>query len=105
MTLLIWAVIALCLSQSAMLRCDVIDEDIILLWADAKNVITGSDILGRLLRGIVQNQAIPLEKPDYREKARDCKHRLKALKPDPNRYEHDRWMPNGSELQITSLSQ
>ena len=27
------------------------------------------------------------------EKARDCKHRLKALKPDPNRYEPDRWMP------------
>jgi metal transporter CNNM len=34
---------------------DVIDEDIILLWAKEKKVITGSDILGRLLRGIVQN--------------------------------------------------
>ena len=45
---------------------DVIDEDLILLWADEKKVITGSDILGRLLRGIVQNQAISLEKPDYR---------------------------------------
>ena len=33
---------------------DVIDEDIILFWGKEKKVITGSDILGRLLRGIVQ---------------------------------------------------
>ena len=33
---------------------DVIDKDIFLLWADEKRIITGSDILGRLLRGIVQ---------------------------------------------------
>ncbi len=39
---------------------DVIDEDIILLWGTQKKVITGSDILGRLLRGIVQNQGIAL---------------------------------------------
>ena len=32
---------------------DVIDEDIILLWGDIKRVITGADILGRLMRGIV----------------------------------------------------
>jgi CBS domain containing-hemolysin-like protein len=32
---------------------DVIDEDLILLWGDRKRVITGSDLLGRLLRGIV----------------------------------------------------
>ncbi|MBU1232055.1 MAG: DUF21 domain-containing protein, partial [Proteobacteria bacterium] len=32
---------------------DVIDADIILLWGDQKRVITGADILGRLLRGIV----------------------------------------------------
>lgn len=32
---------------------DVIDEDLILLWGEKKKVITGSDILGRLLRGIV----------------------------------------------------
>jgi hypothetical protein len=32
---------------------DVIDHDIILLWARERRVITGSDILGRLLRGIV----------------------------------------------------
>ena len=32
---------------------DVIDKDIILYWGEPKQVITGSDILGRLLRGIV----------------------------------------------------
>lgn len=32
---------------------DVIDKDVILLWSDVKHVITGADILGRLLRGIV----------------------------------------------------
>jgi hypothetical protein len=31
---------------------DVIDEDLILIWSEDKRVITGSDILGRLLRGI-----------------------------------------------------
>jgi len=31
---------------------DVVDEDFILLWGEQKRVITGSDILGRLLRGI-----------------------------------------------------
>ena len=35
---------------------DVIDEDIIIFWGDQKRIITGSDILGRLMRGIVQNQ-------------------------------------------------
>lgn len=38
---------------------DVIDDDLILVWCDEiKRVITGSDILGRLLRGIVQNKEI-----------------------------------------------
>ncbi|MBN1211992.1 MAG: DUF21 domain-containing protein [candidate division Zixibacteria bacterium] len=32
---------------------DVIDQDIILLWAEEKRIITGADILGRLMRGIV----------------------------------------------------
>ncbi|MFC1869675.1 DUF21 domain-containing protein [Chloroflexota bacterium] len=36
---------------------DVVDEDIIVLWSDQKRIITGSDILGRLLRGIVQSKA------------------------------------------------
>jgi len=37
---------------------DVIDEDIIILWSDQKRIITGSDILGRLLRNIVQNKTL-----------------------------------------------
>ncbi|MFC1919638.1 DUF21 domain-containing protein [Chloroflexota bacterium] len=37
---------------------DVIDEDIIILWGTEKRIITGSDILGRLLRGIVQSKTI-----------------------------------------------
>ncbi|KAA3633464.1 MAG: DUF21 domain-containing protein [Calditrichaeota bacterium] len=32
---------------------DVVDKDLILLWTDTKRIITGADILGRLLRGIV----------------------------------------------------
>ncbi len=34
------------------IKDDVIDEDIILFWGATKRVITGADILGRLLRGI-----------------------------------------------------
>jgi hypothetical protein len=34
---------------------DVIDEDLILVWAPgARRIITGSDLLGRLLRGIAR---------------------------------------------------
>ena len=32
---------------------DVIDNDLILVWAEQKRIITGADLLGRLLRGIV----------------------------------------------------
>jgi len=32
---------------------DVIDQDLILYWNEEKRILTGSDILGRLLRGIV----------------------------------------------------
>ena len=35
---------------------DVIDEDIIILWGETRRVITGSDVLGRLLRGISQQE-------------------------------------------------
>ena len=36
---------------------DVVDEDVILFWSEPmKRIITGSDILGRLLRGIVRVQ-------------------------------------------------
>ncbi|MBE0425703.1 MAG: DUF21 domain-containing protein [Nitrospirae bacterium] len=34
---------------------DVIDQDVILLWGENKRVITGADVLGRLLRGIVRS--------------------------------------------------
>jgi hypothetical protein len=32
---------------------DVIDNDLILVWGEQKRIITGADLLGRLLRGIV----------------------------------------------------
>jgi len=35
---------------------DVVDEDVIILWGEDKRIITGSDILGRLLQGIVQKE-------------------------------------------------
>lgn len=31
---------------------DVISEDIVLLWTEVPRIITGADLLGRLLRGI-----------------------------------------------------
>ena len=34
---------------------DVIDNDLILVWAVEKRIITGADLLGRLLRGIVKS--------------------------------------------------
>ncbi len=38
---------------------DVVDEDLVLVWTEnEKRIITGSDLLGRLLRGIVWNPAI-----------------------------------------------
>ncbi len=36
---------------------DVIDQDLILVWGEKRRVITGSDILGRLLRGIARPSA------------------------------------------------
>lgn len=33
---------------------DVIDRDIVLVWSDHRRIITGSDLLGRLLRGIAR---------------------------------------------------
>ncbi len=44
---------------------DVIDHDIILLWGEQKRVITGADILGRLLRGIVHNIPGTQKKPRF----------------------------------------
>ena len=41
---------------------DVIDQDIILLWSRKKQIITGADILGRLLRGIAKKTGFGIEK-------------------------------------------
>jgi metal transporter CNNM len=38
---------------------DVIDNDLILVWGKQKRIITGSDILGRLLRGISSKENKP----------------------------------------------
>ena len=38
---------------------DVIDNDLILVWAHEKRIITGADLLGRLMRGIVARDAVP----------------------------------------------
>ena len=55
---------------------DVIDQDIILFWGDERRrVITGSDVLGRLLRGIAQQ-----ERKAY-QKANTDKHKANARVP------------------------
>lgn len=36
---------------------DVIEEDIVLLWGDQKRIITGADILGRLMQGIARKDS------------------------------------------------
>ena len=41
---------------------DVVDEDIMLYWGETKRIITGSDILGRLLRGIVKQKKVRYKK-------------------------------------------
>jgi hypothetical protein len=40
---------------------DVVDNDLILIWSDQKRVITGADILGRLLRGITIRDIVPIQ--------------------------------------------
>jgi CBS domain containing-hemolysin-like protein len=40
---------------------DVIDQDLVLLWGEERRIMTGADLLGRLLRGIVSRRA-PTEK-------------------------------------------
>jgi hypothetical protein len=43
---------------------DVIDHDIILLWGDQRRVITGADILRRLMRGIITpDHPAPTDEP------------------------------------------
>ena len=41
---------------------DVIDHDLILLWGEQKRIVTGADLLGRLLRGIVRR--VPAASPE-----------------------------------------
>jgi hypothetical protein len=36
---------------------DVIDDDVMLLWGRGRRIVTGADLLGRLLRGIASRQA------------------------------------------------
>ena len=37
---------------------DVIDQDLILVWGKQRRIITGADLLGRLLRGIVKREKV-----------------------------------------------
>jgi len=46
--------------QPEKLGDDVIDKDTILFWSDKKRIITGADILGRLLRGIVSQKPVSM---------------------------------------------
>jgi hypothetical protein len=47
---------------------DVVDEDIILFWGDnQRRIITGADVLGRLLRGIVLQETTAFWKIRYAE--------------------------------------
>jgi metal transporter CNNM len=43
---------------------DILDHDIILLWNGRPRVVTGTDILGRLLRGIVRPPSSPADPPE-----------------------------------------
>lgn len=46
------------------LQDDVIDHDLILYWGHEKRVITGADLLGRLMRGIPRQRSLDARKPD-----------------------------------------
>jgi hypothetical protein len=41
---------------------DVVDDDIIVYWGDQKRIITGADVLGRLLRGITKHGSTPFHR-------------------------------------------
>jgi CBS domain containing-hemolysin-like protein len=51
---------------------DVIDDDLILVWGDKKRVITGGDLLGRLLRGIAKVEKAPDRAPRDERAPRDA---------------------------------
>jgi len=61
---------------------DVIDDDLILVWGAQRRIITGSDLLGRLLRGIatVEPAAWAANSPSRRE-PRDVYPRVSANRP------------------------
>ena len=50
--MLLGAVLLRLMSTSSRASEDAIEYDLVLVWAEQKRVITGSDILGRLLRGV-----------------------------------------------------
>lgn len=37
---------------------DILEEDILILWGEERRIITGKDILGRLLRGVVRREEV-----------------------------------------------
>ncbi len=39
-------------SSAALTDDDLIDRDVVLVWTEQPRIITGADILGRLMRGI-----------------------------------------------------
>jgi metal transporter CNNM len=45
---------------------DVIENDLILVWSTRKRIITGSDLLGRLLRGIAIVEPVKQPVPEAR---------------------------------------
>ena len=45
---------------------DVIENDLILVWSTRKRIITGSDLLGRLLRGIATVEPVKQPVPEAR---------------------------------------
>jgi metal transporter CNNM len=49
---------------------DVIDNDLILVWGVQKRIITGADLLGRLLRGIVTPDAVSVA-PESKDGRKD----------------------------------
>jgi metal transporter CNNM len=50
---------------------DVIDNDVVVLWGEQRRIITGADILGRLLRGISRGSVRPDDRPSSQIDAND----------------------------------
>ena len=42
--------------SSVKAACQVMDADVILVWASERRIITGADLLGRLMRGIARKR-------------------------------------------------